>query len=344
MISRGREFVLACELSRLPRNGMHRFARFEIYTCCMTSASGTDSVSAMNVSNPALPDSIPPSILASADLLVTKTAFLAGMVAPETAACLSNLLMDSDAHYSRIIDGYHTEPEVLKNALNSANQHSTLEKAPELRRRIVGVLAHHFHLLQRQEFSDTQGAVARVITHHHLAQLGLHPHLWSIARGLARRHEKYHALAPAHRTRVSEPNCAVQPSGKSILSFIAFMLEVCHREVDYMTDALNRRQLRDAVIHVFKTSMRLTEEGIRVGTAPAYFALMIQGTLPRSEFETFTGFQPQAASDQLSRLINVGIAVSSASNLQAVQVDLPLWFAKDIFPDFSLAKSEFKPG
>ena len=305
---------------------------------------GANNVSAMNVSNVALPDSIPQSILASADSLVTKTAFLAGMVAPETAACLSKLLMDSDAHFSRIFDGYHTAPEVLKNALNSANQQSTLEKVPELRRRIVGVLAHHFHLLQRQEFSDTQGAVARVITHHHLAQLGLHPHLWSLARGLARRHEEYHALAAAHRTRVSEPTGAVQPSGKSILSFIAFMLEVCHREVDYMTAALNTRRLREAVMHVFRTHLRLTGAEIRPQTGPAFLALLIQGALPRTEFETFTGLQPSEACDQLSKVINVGLVVSSASNRHTLQVGLPTWFAQDIFPDFSLAESEVKPG
>ena len=147
----------------------------------MTSASSTDSVNAMNASNPAVPDSIPQSILVSADLLVTKTAYLAGMVAPETAACLSKLLMDSDADYSRIIDGYHTEPEVLKDAFNSANKQSTLEKVPELRRRIVAVLAHHFHLLQTQAFPDAKGAVARLIIHQYLAQLGLHPHLWSLS-------------------------------------------------------------------------------------------------------------------------------------------------------------------
>jgi hypothetical protein len=206
----------------------------------------------MNVSNPALPDSIPPSILASADLLVTKTAFLAGMVAPETAASLSKLLMDTDARFSRIIDGYHTEPEALKNALNSANQQSRLEKVPELRRRIVAALAHHFHLLQTQTFPDGKGAVARVIIHEHLAQLGLHPHLWSLARGLARRYEEYHALAPTHRTRVSEPTSAVQPSGRSILSFIAFTLEVCLEEVDYMTAALSRHQLRESVAHAYR--------------------------------------------------------------------------------------------
>ncbi|MCH4881051.1 hypothetical protein EQV97_27315 [Pseudomonas sp. TMW22090] len=298
----------------------------------------------MNASNPALPDSIPQSILVSADLLVTKTAYLAGMVTPETAACLSRLLMDSDAHYSRIIDGYHAEPEVLKNALNSANQQSTLEKVPELRRRIVAALAHHYHVLQSQVFSDAKGAVARKLIHQHLAQLGLHPHLWSLARGLARRHEEYHDLAPTHRTRMGDPIDGAQPSGKSILSFIEFMLEVCHREVDYMTAALNRGRLREAVMHVFRTHLRLTGAEIRPQTGPAFLALLIQGALPRTEFETFTGLQPNEACDQLSKVINVGLVVSSASNRHTLQVGLPTWFAQDIFPDFSLAESEVKPG
>lgn len=310
----------------------------------MTSVSSTDSVSAMNVTNPALPDSIHPSILASADLLVTKTAYLAGMVAPETAACLSRLLMDSDAHYSRIIDGYHTEPELLKNALNSANQQSTLENIPELRRRIVAALAHHLHLLRTQAFPEHKEAVARVIIYQHLAQLGMHPHLWSLARGLARRNEEYHALAPAHRTRVSEPTSGVQPSGKSTLSFIAFMLEVCHREVDYMTAALNRGRLREAVMQVFRTHSRLTEAEIKPQTGSAFLALLIQGALPRTEFETFTGLQPSEACDQLNKVINIGLVVSSASNRHTLRVGLPAWFAQDIFPNFSLEESEIKPG
>ncbi|WP_447764709.1 hypothetical protein [Pseudomonas reinekei] len=298
----------------------------------------------MNVSNPALPDSIPPPLLASADLLVTKAAFLAGMISPETAACLSNLLMDSDAHFSRIIDGYHTEPKVLKDAFSSANKQSTLMKVPELRRRIVAVLAHHFHVLQTQALPDAKGAIARAIIHQHLAQLGLHPHLWSLARGLARRHEEYHALAPTHRTRVSESIGGIQPTGKSTLSFIEFILEVCLGELDYMTAALNRGRLREAVMHVFRSNSWLAEAGIRPQTAPAYLSLLIQGALPRVEFETFTGLHPSEASDQLSRLINVGIAVSAAANLHTVQVGLPLWFAQDIFPDFSLAESEVNPG
>ena len=265
------------------------------------------------------------------------------MVAPETAACLSRLLKDSDTNYSRIIDGYHTEPEVLKDALNLANKQSTLMKIPELRRRIVAALAHHFHLLQIQEFPNGKGAAARAITHQHLAQLWLHPRLWSLARGLARRHAEYHALTPTHRPRVSEPG-GVQPSGKCTLSFIEFMLEVCIGDVEYMTAALNRHRPREAVMHVFRTNSRLIEAGIRPQTAPAFLALLIQGAVPRNELETFTGLQSNEACDQLSKLINVGIAVSPASNLHTVQVGLPLWFAQDIFSDFSLGESEVKPG
>ncbi|MNP10349.1 hypothetical protein D3C76_1024950 [compost metagenome] len=320
-------------------NAMHRFALFVIYAYCMTSASSTDSVSAMNVSNLALPDSIAPSILASADLLLTKTAYLAGMVAPETAACLSRLLMDSDAHYSGIIDGYRTEPEVLKNALNSTNQQSTLKKVPELRRRIVEALDLHFHLLQTLALP---GAVARVTFHRQLAQLGLHPDLWSLARGLARRREEFQALAPAYHPHVSEPTGAVQVSSRSVLSFIAFMLEACLDEVDYMTVALNRGRLRDAVLQVFRSNPRFSEAGVRPETAPAFFALLIQGALPTSEFETFTGLQPIEASDQLSRLINVGLAAKSASKSHTLEVGIPTWFAQDILPDFFLVRSEVR--
>jgi hypothetical protein len=142
---------------------------------------------------------------------------------------------------------------------------------------------------------------------------------------------------------VSEPAGGVRPSGKSILSFIAFMLEVCLEEVGYMTATLNRGRLREAVMHVFRSHSRLTDAGIRPGTTPALFALLIQGALPGTEFETFTGLQPSEASDQLSRLISVGLVVSSASNRHMLQVGLPTWLAQSIFPDFSLAESEVKP-
>lgn len=316
---------------------MHHFACFEIYTCCMTSASSMDSVSAMNASKSALPDSIPPSMLASADLLVTKSAFLAGMVAPETARSLSRLLMDTDTRFSRIIDGYHTEPEALKNALNSANQQSTLEEVPELRRRIVAALAHHYRLIQTPAGN---GVVARMIAHQHLAKLRLHPQLWSLSRGLARRQDEYHAaLNTTESTQDVQVAGGVQLSDKALLGFIELMLDVCHEEVDYMTTALSRHQLRESIAHAYRTNSRLKEADISPETMPAFLALLIQGTLPRIEFVTFTGFLHEAASEQLNRLLTLGILVCPPSNIQRLEVGLPAWFAQDLLPDFHLARA-----
>lgn len=304
----------------------------------MTSASSTDSVNAMNASNPALPDSIPPSILASADSLVTKTAFLAGMVAPETAASLSRLLMDTDARFSRIIDGYHTEPEPLKNALNSANQQSRLEKVPELRRRILVSLAHHYNLLQNHPISDGDSAVARMIVHMHFAQIGLHPRLWSLPRGIARRREEYHAaLDMTCRTQECQLTGGAQQADKALFGFIALMLDVCHEEVDYITTSMSRHQLRESVTRAYSTNSRLTEAGVSPETMPALLALLIQGSLPRTEFVTFTGLPREAENDQLNRLLNLGIVVSTPSNDQRLEVGLPVWFAQDLLSDFRLA-------
>ncbi|WP_148053199.1 hypothetical protein [Pseudomonas frederiksbergensis] len=293
-----------------------------------------DSVSAMNVPNPALPDSIPPSILARADAFVTKTAFLAGLLAPETAACVSSLLMDSDADYSKIIDGHHIESVVLKDALNLANKQSTLGASTELRRRILVALAHHYHLLQNHPISDGNAAVARIIVQMHFAQIGLHPHLWSLSRGIARRREEYHAaLDMTGGTQECQLAGGAQQSDKTLLGFIEFMLDVCHEEVDYMTAALNRRKLRESVTNAFNTNSRLTEAGIRAKIAPAFLALLIQGALPRSEFNTFTGLQSEAASNQVGRLINIGLVVSPPSDLLTLEVALPDWFVRELLPD-----------
>ena len=267
-------------------------------------------------------------------MLVTKSAFLAGMVAPETAACLSRQLQVSDTEYSRIIDGHNTVLEVLEDAANLASTQSTLEEIAELRRRLIAALAHYYQLVQTQPLSDGNGAVARLIVHMHFAQIGLHPHLWSLPRGIARRREEYHAaLGLTGGTQGRQPSGGFQRTDKALLGFIAFMLDVCHEEVDYMTATLNRRKLRESVTNAFNTNSRLTEAGIRAEIAPAFLALLIQGALPRSEFNTFTGLQSEAASNQVGRLINIDLVVSPPSDLLTLEIALPDWFVRELLPN-----------
>ncbi|VVO56060.1 hypothetical protein PS893_00538 [Pseudomonas fluorescens] len=283
---------------------------------------------------PPLPDSIPPSILAKADVLVTKTAFLAGLLAPETAACLSRQLKVSDAEYSRIIDGHNTDLEVLEDATNLASTQSALGEITELRRRLIAALAHHYHLVQTQPLPGGNGAVARLIVHMHFAQIGLHPQLWSLARGIARRQEEYRAaLGITGGTQETQLSGGFQRADKASLTFIELMLDVCHEEVDYMTVALNRRKLRESVTRAYRANPLLSEAGVRPETMPALLALLIQGALPRTDFETFTGLPSEIASDQLSRLINLGVVVSPPSNRHGLEIGLPVWFTQEIFSD-----------
>jgi len=173
-----------------------------------------------------------------------------------------------------------------------------------------------------------------MITHLQLVQLGLQPHLWSLSRGLARRHEDYYrTLAMADRPREGDYDGRGQMSQKHYFAFIEFMLDVCHDQVDYMTEALNRDKLRERVIRAFKTNEKLLDVGIRQESAPAVLALLLQGSLPRSEFKTFTGLSSRPAIDELSRLIKAGIVVSRTPKSRTVEPGLPSWFAQDIFPD-----------
>ena len=125
---------------------------------------------------------------------------------------------------------------------------------------------------------------------------------------------------------------AQQRIGGGLLAFIEFMLDVCHEEVNYMTTALNRRGLRESVTRAYSANSRLSEAGVRPETMPALLALLIQGALPSTDFETFTGLPSEIASDQLSRLINLGVVVSLPSNRHGLEIGLPAWFAQEIFP------------
>jgi len=287
---------------------------------------------------PIIPTSIPTSTLARADELVRKTAFLAGQVAPETAACLSELLKITNAHYTSLIDGNPSEPESLGRDFGLEQYQSTFGHISELRRRIVAVLCLHYQRLQRRTHHDGIGAFARALTFEHFALLGLHPHLWSLSRGLARTLDEYQSA-----TAMNEPigkdglEGGQKRTGGGQLAFIDFMLDVCHEEVDYVTSALSRRSLRESITHAYRTSSHLKESGIRPETMPALLSLLIQGSLPRTEFVTFTGLPREAANDQLNRLLNLGIVVSTPSNHQRLEVGLPVWFAQDLLPDFHLA-------
>ncbi len=265
----------------------------------------------------------------------------------------SRLFSDTDENSRRLSDGRVLVPGALRGAPDeevyvgnhdapaAASVQSMLVHLQtgfgtirDPRRRLIAALAYHHRLAWVHPFLDGNGRVARMMTHLQLVQIGLQPYLWSLSRGLARRHEEYYrALALADRPREGDLDGRGQMSQKHYFAFIDFMLDVCHDQVDYMTSALDRTKLRNRVLRAFMTNEKLLDAGIRPESGPAVVALLMQGSLPRNEFKTFTGLPPRASIDELTRLTKAGIVVSPTPKARTLEPGLPTWFAQDIFPD-----------
>lgn len=381
--------------------------------------------------DPVLPDTLPDSIIQTADQLPRKVEFLAGRLADETSNQLANLLRITNTYYSNLIEGHRTEIADLQAARSApkrerkelrelAVQHMTQQEvmeralrmrpptdfsemfAPELissihrrlfkdatphdlrlsdgrvmepgrlrsaeneqvqvgmhvapaaevvlpmllhlqlnygrirdpRRQLIAALANHHRLALVHPFLDGNGRVTRMLTHLQMISLGLKPFLWSLSRGLARRQDDYYRfLALADRPRENDYDGRGQLSQRHYFNFIEFMLDVCKDQIEYMTLSLNTARLREQVSHAFAMDPDLRAAGIRPTSAPAVLALLTQGTMPRAEFKIFTGLTDRLATEELTRLIGVGVVRSRTPRSRTVEVGLPARFAGLIFPN-----------
>lgn len=234
----------------------------------------------------------------------------------------------------QVVLGQHDAPDAAAVLAMLRHLQDGFGRIVDPRRQLIAVLANHHRLAWVHPFVDGNGRVARLLTHLQLVHLGLQPGLWSLARGLARRHEEYYRmLALADRPREGDLDGRGQMSRRHYFGFIEFMLDVCHDQIDYMTAALNREALRERVTRAFKYNERLLQLKVRPESGPAVLALILQGAMPRNELKVFTGLTPRPAIDELQRLIQAGVVLSPTPKSRLVLPGLPAWFAQEIFPD-----------
>jgi hypothetical protein len=154
---------------------------------------------------------------------------------------------------------------------------------------------------------------------------------------LARRQDEYYRfLALADRPREGDCDGRGQLSQRHYFNFIEFMLDVCRDQIEYMTTSLNPARLREQVFHVLSTDAGLRRAGIRPASAGAVLALLTQGAMPRAEFKIFTGLKDRLATEELGRLIEAGIVVSSTPRSRTVEAGLPARFAGLIFANLHI--------
>ena len=104
---------------------------------------------------------------------------------------------------------------------------------------IIAVAAAHHRLLWIHPFLDGNGRVARLMSHAWFVRLGVGDSLWSVARGLARRVDRYKALLmEADSPRRNDYDGRGTLSLEALVRFADFFLESCIDQVVFMDGLL----------------------------------------------------------------------------------------------------------
>lgn len=284
------------------------------------------------------------------------------MFAPERVSLIHRRLFeDASAAELRLADGSALIPGQLRDAaaLNvSVGQHAApawsavtpmlarmqqvYGKPQDARTRLLAAMAYHHRLAWVHPFADGNGRVVRLLTHLQLHKLGLSSPLWSLSRGLARKHEEYYArLANADQPRRGDLDGRGQLTQAGLFEFIIFMLETCLDQMRYIESALQVGQMRERLEKIIAWEPRISSAGVKPETARALHALLAMGKISRADFKVFTGLGDRTATDQLKKLVELGLVDSPTPKARELYPLLPVWFAQQLFPDlhqrFSMA-------
>ncbi|KAB0568437.1 Fic family protein [Pseudomonas palleroniana] len=205
---------------------------------------------------------------------------------------------------------------------------------PDLTSRILSSLSYHHRLAFVHPFEDGNGRVVRMITHLQLMRLGLASPLWSLSRGLARKQEEYYGrLRAADQPRRGDLDGRGQLTQGGLFEFVEFMLQVCIDQMEYVEKAMDLVTLRQRLERVIGLEGVFVESGVKQEMAKAIHILLTQGEIARADFKIFSGLHDRVASDQLKKLIDMGVVEAPSAKSRSIYPGLPVWFAQMIFPD-----------
>lgn len=239
-----------------------------------------------------------------------------------------------DAAQRNVLVGDHAAPawESVTPMLTRLQQ--VYGRQPDLTSRILSSLAYHHRLAFVHPFEDGNGRVVRMITHLQLMRLGLASPLWSLSRGLARKQDEYYRqLRAADQPRRGDLDGRGQLTQSGLFGFVEFMLQVCIDQMEYIEQTMDLVSLRKRLERVIGLEPRFIESGVKQEMAKAIHILLTQGEVARADFKTFSGLHDRVASDQLKKLIDMGVVEAPSAKSRSIFPGLPVWFAQMIFPD-----------
>ncbi|SEJ06742.1 Fic family protein [Azotobacter beijerinckii] len=239
-----------------------------------------------------------------------------------------------DAAERDVMVGQHAAPAwtAVTPMLNRMQQ--VYGSPPDARTRLLAVMAYHHRLAWVHPFADGNGRVVRLLTHLQLHKLNLSSPLWSFSRGLARRQEQYYArLANADQPRRGDLDGRGQLTQAGLFEFVGFMLDTCLDQMRYIEAAMQVGQMRERLEKIFAWEPRINSAGVKPEVARALHVLLTQGKVGRADFKVFTGLGERTATDQLRKLVELGLVDSPTPKAREIFPALPVWFAQQLFPD-----------
>jgi Fic family protein len=237
---------------------------------------------------------------------------------------IPGVIRKADAQVGRLIP---VSPDAIPRFLDRyAQVYSSLGKSES----ILALAAAHHRFLWIHPFLDGNGRVARFISYITTLEKLNTGGIWSIARGLARKHGEYKQhLANCDLTRRNDLDGRGNLSQESLYAFTKFFLETCIDQVTFMERLMQPDQLRTRILLWAREEIEMKK--IPPQTILILEKILYRGEISRGELPELLNVTERHARRLTSILIEIGI-LSSESAKSSIKLAFPAKFANRWMP------------
>lgn len=270
----------------------------------------------------------PARLLLLGEDLWLRTAGLTTRLAPETASSLSIPLIEMGADCP-------TPPAPMPQI---KFRPSVISKESDYRHRTVQALCDYCRSLLNTVQADPS-ASSQTAARLKLGELGLRTNLWSLNRAMTRAIVEYEKLSHV------DSSLAQRSTAHRELQFLQLLLSACSDEVSLTLDAFLPAVLRTRLFKAFESNEQILEAKFDKRVAPALLCLIVQGSMPRGEFQMFTGLHSESSTIEVAKLEALGILAVSKAKPGFLEARLPVWLAACFLPHLLMPSgSSILPG
>lgn len=174
---------------------------------------------------------------------------------------------------------------------------------------VLSTAAMHHRMAWIHPFLDSNGRVARLMSHATLLDALDTGAVWSVARGLARNVATYkELLANCDRIRRNDLDGRGNLSEEALVDFTRFFLKTCLDQVDFMEKLVRPTELRARIQLWAEEEARLKRINPRAGSL--LDAILYRGEVPRGEVAQILGLSVRYSRDSVAELMKQGVIAS----------------------------------